>query len=371
MSSVVSILRIGPFAFAEEVGSVSRLRLALLKHFRAFHKSGEDSNQERSASREHQFCVTNRYFTAQILLERIEDEAKNPGCFAEDGIVLVFDLSPLSGNVPTTGLISFDTMEAFHSQAEAAGTSGDLLRLCVGVGNCSELLEAMSEKEYEKEYSRRVLWCLDHGYEYVEADLSDEGLKHGLDARDKEGFARIVEAISGTVWSSAIMEKRRQQELKQSYTKDAIAVDNDRNASVDAGSYQPPDPSSLPPLLSDKVADLERERLARDTLLAEENASETAMDQTNLAIDISQQREEARQERSLTALEDSLNQAKRLREHSVAGELTDEERRKRAGDAAVLIMNMMEQMGFDGEESDDDSEILIGDGKEGAINVVS
>jgi hypothetical protein len=119
------------------------------------------------------------------------------------------------------------------------------------------------------------------------------------------------------------------------------------------------------------VADLERERLARDTLLAEKTASDTVMDQTDLTIDINQQREEARQERSLTALEDSLNQARRLREQSVAGELSDEERRKRAGDASVLIMSMMEQMGFDEEESDDDTDFLIGDGKEGAIDVVS
>jgi len=53
----------------------------------------------------------------------------------------------------------------------------------------------------------RVTSCGAWIVEYVEADLSEKGISSGHDARDKEGFARIVEAISGTVWSSAVMEK--------------------------------------------------------------------------------------------------------------------------------------------------------------------
>jgi hypothetical protein len=44
-------------------------------------------------------------------------------------------------------------------------------------------------------YTRRVLWCLDHGYEYVQVDLMEYGRSIGHSDREKEGFARIVEAV--------------------------------------------------------------------------------------------------------------------------------------------------------------------------------
>ena len=39
----------------------------------------------------------------------------------------------------------------------------------------------------------------------MEVDLSKEGLRGGFDVHEKDGFARVVEAIGVTVWSSAGM----------------------------------------------------------------------------------------------------------------------------------------------------------------------
>ena len=51
--------------------------------------------------------------------------------------------------------------------------------------------------------------------------------------------------------------------------------------------------------------------------------------------------------------EQMVNEAKRIREASHSGNLTDEERRDRAGNAAEMLMGLLGQMGF--EEEDDDS----------------
>lgn len=69
---------------------------------------------------------------------------------------------------------------------------------------------------------------------------------------------------------------------------------------------------------------------------------------------IKSRREELEQERALDALEGTLREANRLRELSQAGALSDDERRKRAGDAAMLLMDMMGKAGF-GDDDDDES----------------
>ena len=52
----------------------------------------------------------------------------------------------------------------------------------------------------------------------MEVDLSEEGLRGGFfDVREKDGFARVVEAIGGTVWSSAVMTDGCEEERAEKY----------------------------------------------------------------------------------------------------------------------------------------------------------
>ena len=53
-----------------------------------------------------------------------------------------------------------------------------------------------------------MLWCLDRGYEYVEVDVTPEGMTGGFEERDKDGYARVVEAIGTCMWSSHVMKRR-------------------------------------------------------------------------------------------------------------------------------------------------------------------
>ena len=79
------------------------------------------------------------------------------------------------------------------------------------------------------------------------------------------------------------------------------------------------------------------------------------MNDTNLSEG---RRAELEEERNLNALESSLQEARRIRELSQSGQLTDDERRQRAGDAAALIYEMMGKMGFD-TDSDEDGEAEV------------
>jgi len=55
-----------------------------------------------------------------------------------------------------------------HEMVLAAG-GGDMLRLCVGIVGNAVRPVAQTPKEIEEEYSKRVLWCLNRGYEFISA----------------------------------------------------------------------------------------------------------------------------------------------------------------------------------------------------------
>lgn len=320
-STTTSVLRIGP---TDNNACAALLKTALLSHFPT-----EDGDPNV-------LTVSNRYFSAKVLLEDLQQTFSNKELTKEDGIILVFDAVRSNPNVMMGGTAtssSFDALTLVHDQAEANNECGDLLRLCVGVSVGAKSPTELRGQKHEEEYSRRVLWCLDRGYEYVEADSSKEGQESGHDERDKEGFARIVEAISGTVWSSAVMEKSKKDELKQSYEKEKETLENEQTTTdTEENPYVPPDPS----LLDSEI----QSSLVRDK---KEESDDYFVDDSK----------DAEQERAMENLEGLLREASRIREASRAGELTDDERRKRASDAATLMMNLMNQLDVEDDQEDD------------------
>lgn len=340
--SCLSVVRIGPIS---ENVSGSMLRNSLLDHF-ARKNGGE------SAEPTHRVTCSNRYFTAEVLLQDIggtNQEADLP--LAEDGIILVFDAAKSNPDFPVSMTASFDSLDSVHDQVVQEG-AGDLLRLCVGVTIGKYDASEIRGKDHEEEYSRRILWCLDRGYEYVEADLSEEGLGTGHDERDKEGFARIVEAIGGTVWSSAVMGSSKKKQLEQSF-----AETRDQHGDA-ADEYVPPDPSMLtPPGIAKGESDEVREAKAREALLSQATGDFLDEFQENIDPETASQRaQEREQERALDSFESAMRQAARIREMSRSGSLSDEERRARAGEAAVLIMDLMGKLGAD-DENEEDSDV--------------
>jgi Alpha and gamma adaptin binding protein p34 len=295
--------------------------------------------------------ISNRYFDAKVALVPVSSRSISSG--KEDGILLVFDDASTS---------DFDSMAKIHSRAEFLHQNGDLLRLCIGIGMGTDALTTArattTTKQQEEEYSRRVLWCLDHGYEYVEkVDLTPGGIQQGHDEREKQKFARIIEAIQGTLWSTAKMHAQRKQQLQQSYQQTL------ENHDITTCTYEPPPTTLLPVITNPCTTDQQMEEQAKQALLIKDtNAVPLVPDNPYLKdVPLSNQQTLDKQEQDddhiMDSMEGALKEAQRIRDLSQKGELSDDERRQRAGDAALVLMNLMNQMGGMGDDDDDEQEV--------------
>jgi hypothetical protein len=376
-----SVLRLGP---SGENVSATLLRNALVSYFEQKEKESSPSTPRTSAIDDKSgstFTISNKYFNASVLLEEIGGSAAAAAAAApleeegdtttttttttkEDGVILVFDALHSNPDRSTAmsgrgGATSFDSLSSAHQQAEDMDTCGDLLRLCVGVSLTSLSPEELRGKANEKEYARRILWCLDRGYEYVEADLSQEGQSKGHTDRDKEGFARIVEAIQGTVWSSAVMIENRTKELKASYQEESVALEKEEKPEEEENRYEPPDPSKWGPQptmeesLAQKLLDTSSNSESGLFLDSEEKVGPEEMEQLRKNLEV---------EQVFDKMEGVLREATRIREASKSGTLTDDQRRDRAGDAAMALVNLMGDFGFDDADSGTEGDSSVDSG---------
>lgn len=299
----VSILRIGPFH--QDSNCAEKLQKAILDH--------DKVTMQTSTQKHHQpylLQVSNKYFAANVLLQDIlSPEIKG----TEDGIILVFDealsVSTSSTRKPTiaSASSSFNAVVSLYEQQEPIHTPGEMLRLCVGIqpaDSCSD-----DSKEHQAEYSRRVLWCLDHGFEYVSADLSAHAIQSGHDERDKEGFARVMEAIYGTMWSSSVLHNP-----------------TTNNANLVKTVMQSRQSDQNPPVVENSKVTADETEYKENSL----HANDCPDDTFDLAI----------------------QEARRIREVSTTADLSNEQRRKRADDAASLVLKMMNEMGMEDEEDE-------------------
>ena len=126
-----------------------------------------------------------------------------------------------------------------------------------------------------------------------------------------------------------------------------------------ASEYVPPDPSMLLGSHHDDD-DQAREEQARRSILEQSGIEQETQgvqlpgqENVNPAEAQSQQQRQREQERMFDNLESALRQAASIREMSRAGEMSDDDRRKRAGDAADLLMTLMQQVGMDDESSEE------------------
>lgn len=353
MTQALSVLRIGPVIPGNTLAH--RLQKCIINSY------NDTNNDNVTIKDDHShvasiFSIQNKYFTANILLEEtclpITSVVDHYSSMSEDGLILVFNdydiIDKHMDDEYSSVLISFDSIQDIHEQSEILNYSGELIRLCIAINFGNNKRQYNTMKEYEIEYSRRILWCLDRGYEYVEADLSDHGISIGHDVRDKEGYARIIEAISGTVWSSAIMMSNKKKELKESYAVDKTTIALDVVDEIKTNDSLIKEENKV------NETNCDTQRISETTVCTEEiNSYYLDNGINNDTETIQEWKQDIEHERQFDSLEGAINEAKSIRELSKSGNLTDEQRRKRAADAAVLLMNMM---GIDDESDDDDDE---------------
>jgi hypothetical protein len=367
-----SIVRVGP---SENNLSANILTKALVSYFESTNDaSGGKTDGKEIIDTESRLVLQNKYFTANVILKDIDvplPSSDTNNTEKEDGVILVFDA--LLSNPDRTGTAvvvpTFESLTTTHQQAEKSDICGDLLRLCVGVSLGEFSPPELRGTNHEIEYSRRILWCLDHGYEYIEADLSQEGQQRGHDDRDKDGFARIVEAIQGTVWSSAVVGAAKTKQLKESYASDKASIQESENdtlgdapAQIEQNPYLPPDPSLFKSISRDNIIDNHN---GDDIANAKTSTStDTVAVDSRVLIDpnlvgaqeMAQLRQDLEAEKFFDQMETLLKHASDIREKSKSGTMSDAERRERASEAALALVDLMGQFGLeDGESEGDDS----------------
>ena len=274
-------------------------RNAILRHF--------DGNNG-TVSKGKVLNLQNKYFEADIACLDVKDSSFHN--WIEDGIIMVFS---------DESSLAFDAIKDLVEQLLSENV-GDTLRLCMSIKSDNKTGVQTNKNEYESEYSRRVLWCLDYGFEYVEkCDLSVKGVTLGHDEREKEGFARVIEAVSSTIWSSA-----KKQPKKTS--------------------------SSISDVGADQVDNIARSGAIHNVIDGEFNIVD---------VQKSQETKERSQEEAMDDLERLMKEARSIREEAKGGNIPDSIRRQRAEDTALKLMELFDSLDFEednGESSDENSD---------------
>ncbi len=355
--SCTSITRIGG-PIGSEV-AIEIIQQNLLLHFQQHDETTTSNNQNQNndskqkmmsssmSSRMPILQFSNKYFEARVQLKSTNDKSLH-NCHSEkeDGIILVFPYNA-----------SIDSFQDIHNEIESnIHDLGDTLRLCLTTTTANSNNNNNNNKQHEKLYSERVLWCLDHGYEYIEVDLSPEGLTLGFDDREKDGFARVVEAMRGTVWSSALMKSSHNSTtttttgattstttstsnvVKHTVNNQQILTNqnNDKDVEVDKGNHS-----------VDVSQKINEEEIINDHEINDDNYCNEEESKNN------DNNDDKKKGALLDDIDKMMKEATRIRQDSKHGQLSDEERRKRAGDAANMLMGLLEQIGFDDDEEED------------------
>jgi hypothetical protein len=219
------------------------------------------------------------------------------------------------------------------------------------------------------EYSRRVLWCLDRGYEYVSVDLSSHGMTTGFDVRDKDGYARVIEAIETCMWSCRVMKGSSPGGGVQSSSsvQHQCAVKGVNGAAtgmkniIDAGVTMSDD-TTIPLMTDDERESAAIASLMNGTANDDDGNGDyipPSLDEDGESIRRQQQQQQQREEEiSFHQLEKVLTEAKSIREASRNNaNMSDEERRARAGDAAMKLMGLLDRLGFDDDDDEEEEDV--------------
>lgn len=198
--------------------------------------------------------------------------------------------------------------------------------------------------------SELLLWCLDHGFELVTADRSNLFVTWG--EREKDGLARVVEALQPTMWTGMVKADPTTVAAGMhggavgrggSATRPAALAGMESSSSTDdvdsaaaaaAAALAPAsEASAASPLITQGSPDpLDFEELVKMGELSGEQGQEEKFD---------------------TVFTSFMDEARRVRAAAISGDVPDAVRRDQA---AKIAAQMATFMGFDEHDDEDDSD---------------
>jgi hypothetical protein len=182
-----------------------------------------------------------------------------------------------------------------------------------------------------------TLWAVDHGFEYVEVDESH--LVQGWQEREKDGLPRLMEAIQSTMWTC----------LKKKNIHAVHVQEQASSSSSDKGEnvFQFGEASTKTTVAVER--DAARRQIALEAL---DNATTGSVRPTNVASTSGEVgHENVGEDHDVEDFSDIMEKAKRLRDEATAGNMSDDERRRKAAEMALQLAKMMN---LDDDDYDDD-----------------
>jgi len=178
-------------------------------------------------------------------------------------------------------------------------------------------------------------------------DLSEKGIKSGFDRREKEGFARAIEAIQGTVWTSARMHKDKKSLVKELASSPPEKKMDEKVHESNQGN-ECRIPENINSTRNSDEYDDQNQNIKEES--KEGKIEECANDKND------NDKKEETEESIFDDLEHVLKEAARIRNEAKQGNLSDDERRKMAADTAMKLMGMLDLLDGDSDEENDNTE---------------
>ena len=285
---------------------------------------------------EHSMELSTKYYVAALKIWPQCDAAAAATCVAaaaagdeecgglltSEGLLLVFD-----GDAEASFVAACAAWTGFVDASEVA------LRLCVA-------LQPSSFESGEDQRAKRIEWCLDHGFEYVEVDSARPTA--GYDDREKDGMPRVMEALESNLWQSAERKPPAPRVPEPPSAANppppAPLVEPGPSPSDASAEDATPGPPPPPP---------------EATLGARPGASDGSAEQQivrELLATVDAQEPEGSPLPGDVDLERLIGEVSQLR--GVAGSLPDEVRREKAAAMAMRLLGALELDDDDSEQDD-------------------
>jgi len=267
--------------------------------------------------------IRTKYYTAdlEISLNSLADESG--GNLTEGCECCILVLSSVEENVSSK-------VASIGLQALEANVDIKLLVVLKDADNATSVDNFRGE---------RIMWTLDHSFEYIEIEKASPVV--GYDEREKDGLPRLMEALHTNMWTT--MERldpnaqKSASETESSSVPETIFSMPLLPQKKDTSNTSSSAPSSV------SVGD------GKETSGNSNSGDEEKIDLTykGLLDDVDED------DKVWDNFTNTLEAAKQLREQAVEGNLSDDVRRRRAADLAMQMCAMMD-MGED--DSDEDSD---------------
>uniref|UniRef100_A0A7S1B3Y7 Uncharacterized protein n=1 Tax=Corethron hystrix TaxID=216773 RepID=A0A7S1B3Y7_9STRA len=293
------------------------LRDALIRHFipsqSATTAISTTDEGERTYPQIPTLSISNRYFSAHVRVIaaalRKDGTAANPPPLDAEAIIL-----------------------AFYDDAES-GLSPLLLSELTGADDGLRLAAALVPEGPSKSYTERVLTCLDAGVEYVDAVGVglEKGEKEGHNEREKEGFARICEAVECQVWRSAVMVCRQKFVGGGGGKASALATEAGEGGHAKQKNME----------VTAAVPEDDPEQIGTNILTEGQKKHEENLEELLAPLSPDNNGDNEDEEQHFQKMDQLLAEARSVREMSIQGDVDDGERRRRAADTAMRMWNIL------------------------------